>query len=101
MNGQTPVIKESERMPIDLSINPLRRREQQNKLCDNRPIASKPLSRIQTSECTNTIAQSEHTECTRPNSGFRIREQNSSAKTNCTTDLNGGKPRFYRTENKC
>ena len=41
MNGQTPVIKESERTPIDLSINPLRRREQQNKFSDNRIIPSK------------------------------------------------------------
>ena len=84
MNGQTPVIKESERMPIDLSINPLRRREHQNKLCDNRVVASKPLSRIQTADRTNIIVNvpSQTNECTRPNSGFKIREQNSSAKTN-------------------
>ena len=34
MNGQTPQIKESERVPIDLSINPLRRREHKNKIGD-------------------------------------------------------------------
>lgn len=77
MNGQTPQIKESERVPIDLSINPLRRREQKSKLADNRVIPSKTLSRSQTSDncenCSNTSTQADV--AARPMSGIRIREQ--------------------------
>jgi hypothetical protein len=57
MNGQTPIIKESERVPIDLSINPLRRREHKNSHTTreqnhrNETLAnSKYLNRSKTSE---------------------------------------------------
>ena len=43
MNGHTPQIKESEREPIDLSINPLRRREHKSKMSDTKMIPSNLL----------------------------------------------------------
>lgn len=88
MNGHTPVIKESERMPIDLSINPLRRREQKSKISDQKMIPSKLISRGTTADCFETCTgYPVQPESTRPGSSFRIRNQNSSANTNCTGDM--------------
>lgn len=81
MAGQTPQIKESERAPIDLSINPLRRREQKSKLGEHKVISSKISSSQKPAsfceEASNTSAQ---TESSRPKSGFRIRDQNGVSK---------------------
>jgi hypothetical protein len=77
MNGHTPQIKESEREPIDLSINPLRRREHKSKMSDNKMIPSKILNRSQTNDCCENYSNSStQAEVTRPSSGFRIRDQN-------------------------
>ncbi|CAI2372498.1 unnamed protein product [Moneuplotes crassus] len=87
MNGQKPQIKESERAPIDLSINPLRRREQRSKLSDNRTIPSKILDRAKTgSSCENVSNTSTQADVARPSSGFRIRDQNGISKYS-TVDL--------------
>ena len=81
MAGQTPVIKESERTPIDLSINPLRRREAKSKLSEPKYIPSKALTRNNTQEnCENTSNTSTQAEVARPSSGFRIRDQNGHSK---------------------
>lgn len=77
MNGQKPQIKESERVPIDLSINPLRRREAKSKISNSKVVPSKILSRSKTTdnceEHSNTSTQADVN--IRPSSGFRIREQ--------------------------
>ena len=81
MNDLTPVIKESERTPIDLSINPLRRREQKSRLCENKYIPSKALSRSKTNDnWENTSNTSTQADVIRPSSGFRIRDQNGNSK---------------------
>lgn len=41
MAGLTPEIKEKDKVPIDLSINPLRRREAKSKLAEVKPILLK------------------------------------------------------------
>jgi len=88
MNGHTPVIKESERMPIDLSINPLRRREQKSKISDQKMIPSKLVGRVATADCFESCnGYPVQPESARPGSSFRIRNQNSSANTNCTGDM--------------
>ena len=77
MNGQTPQIKESERAPIDLSINPLRRREHKSKLSDAKVIPSK-MNRIrsQNETCENSSNTSTQADAAgRPRSGFRIRDK--------------------------
>mmetsp|Transcript_30604 Transcript_30604/g.30093 ORF Transcript_30604/g.30093 Transcript_30604/m.30093 type:complete len:192 (-) Transcript_30604:26-601(-) len=87
MNGQKPQIKESERAPIDLSINPLRRREQRSKLSDNRTIPSKILDRAKTSSSGENVSNtSTQADVARPSSGFRIRDQNGISKYS-TVDL--------------
>lgn len=79
MNGHTPQIKESEREPIDLSINPLRRREHKSRISDNKMIPSKMLNRSQNNDCCENYSNtSTQAEVARPSSGFRIRDQNGS-----------------------
>lgn len=89
MNGHTPQIKESERVPIDLSINPLRRREQKNCLTENKCIPSKTLlGRSKTSDiCENTSNTSTQADNARPNSGFRIRDQNGTTKYSSNVEI--------------
>lgn len=83
MNGHTPQIKESERVPIDLSINPLRRREQKSRLADTKIIPSKLMNKSHTNDfCENYSNTSTQADVVvRPNSGFRIREQHNSGKS--------------------
>jgi hypothetical protein len=88
MNGHTPQIKESERVPIDLNINPLRRREQKNNLCENKVIPSKILdcSKI-VEQCENISNTSTQADVARPNSGFRIRDQNGTSKYSSNVEI--------------
>ena len=79
MNGITPEIKEKDRVPIDLNINPLRRREAKSKLADIRPIMLK--NRSNTTECDENQSTSTQSELKRPMSGIRIRDQTPSKGT--------------------
>ncbi len=86
MNGQKPQIKESERAPIDLSINPLRRREQRSKLSDSKSIPSKIFDRTKTGSCSEDASNTSTQADARPSSGFRIRDQSGVSKYS-TVDL--------------
>jgi hypothetical protein len=73
MNGITPEIKEADRVPVDLSINPLRRRETKSLLAGVRPIEYKKANTIDTDE--NQSSTSTQSDLKRPMSGIRIRDQ--------------------------